>query len=88
MNTIKHFIEKPVDEFNNRMYTGKQPFVISAEYEKGKGLPGTFGSLGILHVIEPEFIKSKWPTLSELYWKEVDLPVGAIKEDEWLSIFE
>lgn len=81
---IKNFVELPCDKYNNRSYTpGDEATVISAKVEPGTGKPGTLGSLARLHVVEPEHIKSKWPTLSALYWKEVDCPAGEISDEKW-----
>ena len=86
MKTL-HFVERPWDEYYNRGYTAKQPYVIKAKYEPGEGKPGTFGAFGTLHVVSPDFIRNKWPTLSERFFMIVDLPEGPLDEDEWLAMF-
>jgi len=80
---IKHYVEKLQGEYRpgyaSRGFTQEQPYVIKARYEP------KIGGGGRLHVIEPENIKKKWPTLSDYFWQETALPVGPISEEKWLA---
>ena len=78
---IANFTERPVDEYYNRSYTGSAPVVIKAKVEPGRGSAAT------LHILEPKAIKDLWPTVSALYWQEVNHPAGAITEEKWKSLW-
>lgn len=82
MSNIKYYVERSCDDIGNRAFTPGIPQVIKVRVEAG-----VYGSSARLHVLEPKEIKDKWPTLSELYWKEVsETTPGPITEDKWREL--